>query len=258
MKYFDLLKPNIDAFGVITQSATNSWDGGDTIQREGMYLFAMQCHQIAGRASWQDWQDAKARYNNIIGRLDCHQGWSLRRHPDITKWYSECNRMSRDQLTSNLVALGYANQPYLKKLMWKHMLRGMLFTTNTRQNAAVKGTPEYKWKLPDITFSSIWGAYIRGLEIHSLHILLPVFDLDLLVGSCIILYKTKKDPQFCDHLSHQMLLLQAERRLPTWTSKLAMWIYKKAQPQRALDTYFTVAKSAPAMNDIYREIWASE
>ena len=258
MKYFDLLKPNIDKFGVITQSAADSWDGGDTIQREGMYLCAMWYHLQAGRVSQQDWLDAVNRYDYIIKQLNVSNGWSLRRHPDSSMWYYEPNCMSRDQLTSNLAALGYGNQDVLLQLLLKHMIRAMFFTTNTRNNGAYPGTPAYAWKLPDITFSSIWGAYIRGLNWKLLWPLLPLFDLELVVDSCIILYKVKQDPTFCDHLSQQMLLLQSQERMPTWISRLAMWIYKKAGPQQALDQYFTVAKCAPAMNEVYREIWASK
>lgn len=256
-KYFDLLKPNIDAFGVITQNAHNNWDGGDTTQREGMFICAMWMHYQAGRISAQDWVNAQGRYLNVMNRLQYHAGWSLRRHPDITKWYGDTNRMSRDQLTSNLAGLGYAYPDLLKSLLKKHALRAMLFTTNTRMNAALKGTPEYKWKLPDITFSSIWGAYIRGLNWKLLWPLLPIFDLELLVGSLIMVYKTKYVPTFNDHLSHQMLLLQSEYRMPSPTSKLAMWIYKKwCKPQAALDAYFRPEMDGPLLNDIYREIWA--
>lgn len=269
MKYFDLIKPNIDSFGVITQSASNNWDGGDTAQREGMFLCGIFYLQKGGHCSWQDWDDARTRYNNVIGRLNYSKGWSLRRHPDTTKWYGDVDRMSRDQLTSNIVALGFANKVFLRQMLVQHIKRALLFTTNTRKNFQyktleehlAKSTPDvkwdYKWKLPDITFSSIWAAYIRGLDMNLLSFLLPLLDLELLIGSLITLYKTKKDPQFCDHLSHQMLILQAHHKMPSFVSKLAMWVYKKANPQRALDLYFTDAKSAPHLNEVYREIWAS-
>jgi len=256
-KYFEMIKSNIDSFGVIAQNAQQNWDGGDTIQREGMFLCAMWYHRQANRITDVQWVEMWVRYGQIVDKLNANN-WALRRHPDSSKWYYETNRMSRDQLTSNLCALGYCRPYMLKSLLWKHMWRALLFTTNTRQNAALPGTPEYKWKLPDITFSSIWGSYIRGLDWKALWFLLPLCDMELLVNSAIIWYKVKKDPTFCDHLSQQMLLLQASHRMPTWVSRLAMWVYKKVDPQRALDLYFEPAKCGPAINEVYREIWASE
>src|SRR5574337_1104454 len=131
-KYFDMLNGNIDSFGVITQNANDSWDGGDTTQREGMFLCAMKYHYDAGRIGYQDWSDMANRYRNVIARLDYDAAWSLRRHPDLTKWYGDPDRMSRDQLTSNLCALGYCDKKELRWLLFRHAMRAMLFTTNTR------------------------------------------------------------------------------------------------------------------------------
>lgn len=273
MKYFDLLKPNIDSFGVITQNANDSWDGGDTIQREGMFLFAMAIHLKAGRITPQDYIAMVDRYRSIISKLN-DNGWSLRRHPDPTKWYHDTNRMSRDQWVPNIVSLGIVNRGLLWKMAFEHLLRFGLFTTNTRENGAIQdnnppmslwqrikyavglynpGVPTYAWKLPDITDPSIWGAIIRGLDLKILWPLLLLSDLVLLGGALMMRYGNPSD----DQNTYQMLILQSHFCMSTPISKLAMWIYKKTNPMNALNAYFAPANDGPAMNKIYEEIWAS-
>lgn len=273
-----MIAANIDVYDVITQNAKEDWDGGDTIQREGMLQCAMWYHRQAGRLSQIEWEWMHVRYLSVIDKLNYSNGWSLRRHPNTAKWYGDADRMSRDQLTSNICALGFSDQATLKQLIVKHLLRLGLFTTNTHENGAVKGDgsltwsqriqyifglytsagPIYSWKLPDITDPSIWGAYVRGMNWKLLWPMLWLSDLVLLVTSLTTIYKTKQDPTFCDHLSFQMLMLQAHYQMPTWISKLAMWAYRKySSPQAALDLYFDPSKNGPALNEVYREIWAS-
>jgi hypothetical protein len=274
-KYFDMLSGNIDSFGVITQNAADNWDGGDTTQREGMFLCAMWYHLQDKRATDVQWVEMWVRYGQIIDKLN-DDNWSLRRHPDPSKWYNDTNRMSRDQLVPNLCALGYCRPYMLKSMIWKHMLRGLLFTTNTRENGATLADAEpidfwqriqyffgwrpgyyvWAWSLPDITDPSIFGAYVRGLEWTALWPTLWLSDWILVVDALITLYKTKQGTVTDDQLTQQMLLLQSAYRMPTWVSKLAMWIYKKCNPQQSLDQYFAPANDGPAMNEIYREIWA--
>jgi hypothetical protein len=279
MKYFDLLKPNIDSFGVITQNANDSWDGGDTVQREGMFMCAMWYHYQAGRITIEDYAEMLSRYLAIIQKLNYDNGHSLRRHPDQSKWYYGTEVMSRDQLTPNLIALGYGAPYILKQFLLKHMLRGMLFTTNSRENGAVvgnnptmtrmqkikyalglydPGVPCFDWKLPDITDPSIWGAYVRGLNYKLLYPTLLLSDWILVIGALGTYYQTKKGTVTNDQNTQQMLLLQSRHAMPTLVSRLAMWIYKKTNPMNALNGYFSPAGDGPAMNQIYAEIWSDQ
>lgn len=279
MKYFNLLKPNIDSFGVIAQNANDSWDGGDTIQREGMFMCAMHMHWKAGRITIEEYTDMLSRYLAIIQKLNYDNGHSLRRHPDQSKWYYGTEVMSRDQLVPNLAALGYASPQILKQLLEKHALRGMLFTTNCRENGAVAsnaptmtrwqkikfaiglydpGIPCFYWKLPDITDPSIWGAYVRGLDWKVLWPTLLLSDWILVIGALGTYYQTKKGTVTSDQNTQQMLLLQSNYVMSTPVSKLAMWIYKKTNPMNALNNYFAPAGDGPVMNQIYAEIWADQ
>jgi hypothetical protein len=276
-KYFDMLQGNIDSFGVITQNAKDSWDGGDTTQREGMFAVAILIHFLAGRISLQDYAAMIDRYRFIINNLN-DDGWSLRRHPDPTKWYHDTNRMSRDQWVPNIIALGALNRRLLRKMTLQHLRRGGLFTTNTRENGAIRsnnssmslwqklkysvglynpGVPCYAWKLPDITDPSIWGALVRGLNIRLLWPLLLLTDWILVIGAVGTYYQTKSGTVTDDQNTQQMLLLQSHYAMPTPVAKLAMWIYKKTNPQTALDAYFAPENNGPRMDDVYREIWAS-
>jgi hypothetical protein len=213
------------------------------------------------------------RYCSIVNNLN-DNGWSLRRHPDATKWYHDTNRMSRDQWVPNIVSLGIVERSLLWKMALKHMLRLGLLTTNTRENGAVRdnnpsmslwqrmkyavglynpGIPTYAWKLPDITDPSIWGAIIRGLNLKILWPLLLLSDLILVGNALMMLYGSPTD----DQNTYQMLLLQSNYILSTPVSKLALWIYKKTNPISALNAYFAPANNGPAMNQVYQEIWAS-
>jgi hypothetical protein len=277
MKYFDILKPNIDSFGVITQNANDSWDGGDTSQREGMYMLAMDIHFLAGRITTREFADTVNRYDGIVDQLNFDNGWSLRRHPDPSKWYHDPNRMSRDQLVPNIVCIGAHNRSLLVKMILKNYLRLGLFSTNTRENGSYKtdnppmglwqkiqyavglynpGIPSYAWKLPDIMDPSIWGAYIRGLNWKVLWPVLLVTDLMLLGGALLTYYKTKKGTASNDQNTQQMLLLQSHFIMTTPASWLAMRIYKRTNPMGALNSYFAPSTNGPAMNLIYEEIWA--
>ena len=278
-KYFDLMQPNIDSFGVIAQGPGDNRDGGDTTQREGMFMCAMQYHLKAGRIAQADFDQMAARYKGIIDNLTYGFGWSLRRHPDKNKWYYESNCMSRDQMTPNLVALGFCHKMLLFKMLICNAARGMLFTTNTRQNGAYPkdqptmslwqrikfavglydpGISCYYWKLPDFTDFSIWGLYIRGLNLFPLWPLLVLLDIEMALSATFTWYNTKKGTASNDQLTEQMILLQANYRLPTPVSKLAMWIYKKTNPMNSLNAYFAPAGNGPALNQVYQEIWSDQ
>jgi hypothetical protein len=256
-RFYSLIQNFIDSFGVITQK---DGDGGDSLQREGMFAFSEYMHYHLGKIDQNQLQSSTDRYTKILKTLEVSWG-NFRRHPDTSKWYGQSDRMSRDQLTSNIVAMGVVNQKMLLKTLIGHLLkRCLLFTTNTRGNFVMPGDSGYRWKLPDITGPSIWGAYLRGFYKYLYPIypivygLLTILDLENVINSYIILYKVKKDPTFSDHLSHQMLLNQAYLIYKTPTIMWAHKVYAWCNPERALDQYFDPSTGAEPMNDIYRDI----
>jgi len=265
MKFFNLIKPSIDEFGLIAQL---NGDGGDTFQREGMFMFGAWCLFELYQMDLEEYEFIKARYRYVCEQLMCNNS-NYKRHVDQTKWYGHCDRMSRDQCVPNIISWGAIKScSRLKRRLFDffcgHLKRGLLFTTNTRKN----GLLETKWKLPDITFIGFWAYYIRGFNLWFLYPLLCLFDLDLVINAIIKLYYGK-DPNNTDDLNFIISLIYAQKRLPTFMSKLAKMIYKKRPlakkhldynedfgPQSALNAYFRGggANEGPRLNEIYKPI----
>lgn len=211
----------IDRWGLLDK--TQYADGGDTCQREGMYfsLKGMQFKNIdiVERVGLLD------RYIDVMDKLHVAPGVFIRHmRPlnDVDAW----DRMSRDQLQSMIIAAGYWSKVELKKILKGHLLRGLLFTTNTRRNGVTRYTHgrvveeelrDYGWKLPDLTFFEIWGNFIRSFNAWYLWPLLVFLDLELLLGSI----KWRYFPKHNIAMNQALSVMQAMDRLPTPLSYLA-------------------------------------
>lgn len=218
------LAPFIDRFGVITQSQNNGADGGDSLNRSCAFILS-QKYQYETVEPWMHMLPAFY-----------HPTWKglLRRHPDESKWYGSWNRASRDQTIPYIILLGETKQYGL--LAWyffMHMLRGLLFTTNTRRNFQypmleehlAKSTPDvkwdYSWKVPDLTALEFWALYIRALPKPLRILLYPVLtilDIETFIGALVKRFITPKDD---DIIVHTLVLINAERRTPTLFSRWA-------------------------------------
>lgn len=171
----------------------------------------------------------------------------LVRHPDPTKWYSNPNTTSRDQLRAAIVALSVGNvAPHtLGRVFRRHLKRGLLFAWNTRINGSYptleeynKNNPQkpwdgYKWKLPDLTLFKVWASYIRGFRCKPLYPLLYLFDLESLVGAVTNKYSSNADQ--ANNLGEYLL---AKHSMDTFVMKLARRIAKPYLYKR-LEEYFT-------------------
>lgn len=263
-KYFDLIKPAIDSYGLIAQLPSNNRDGGDTAQREGMFgIFIAWLYKL-GKIDQVEYESLKKRYEDNLAKLECSWG-NLKRHVDTSMWYSFCDRMSRDQWISNIIAMGMLSlKKALLKMLIGHLKRALLFTTNTRHNWVYppehpKHTPDqdYSWKLPDITVLACWGAYIRGFRALPLYPLLLIFDLDILFNSCIWLWKFKYKPNDTDILNHLNMILQARTSMPTPISWIARKMLNVNKVQECLNGYFL--PDGPALHEIskdfLKDIW---
>jgi hypothetical protein len=273
LKYFPLIQPAIDSNGVITEGPTDNFDGGDTAQREGMFAFAAYVlHQLC-KMDDQELTFCKDRYAKVLSQLDDpnHKGL-LRRYPNLPFWGAYSDRLSRDQMTSNIVAMGCMNQNALKSFIWAHLkYRGLLFLTDSRINGAYPpGTPQYNastwyWKLPDLTILDFHGMYIRGLKAWPLYPLLLISDLAMPVNALIKVLSYGKTNTNNDDLSFLMELYQAQISMPTIWSKLAKWIYKfrpyPANPgnasnpaQACMNAYFNGTNPGPRLDLVYQEV----
>ncbi len=236
------LKDYIDSFGHMGKiwHKDGRESGGDSAQRWGMYHSGMKFlekYQIEVSSKYTDGPESYEV--GLCGLFDEKKGW--RRHPDEKAWYGDFDRMSRDQMIPNIVALGlHKCWSVLWITFWHHLIyRGLLLMTNTRRNGS---TPEnhgqpvwpqdplskkfnYDWKLPDFTLFEFWGLYIRALPkwigVFFYPILL-ISDLMTLGGGLIRNHNDDKDV-----LNHCIISVNATVNLPTpiiWlANKLTNW-----------------------------------
>lgn len=273
MKYFPLIQPAIDANGVITEGPLDNFDGGDTAQREGMFAFASYILNKLGKMDNDEFGFCSSRYAKVICLLnDPNHDGLIRRYPTLPFWGAYSNRLSRDQATSNIPAMGFLYRNLLTSFFWSHLkYRGLLFLTNTRANAAYPpGTPQYSaaayaWQLPDITVLDFHGMYIRGARALILYPWLLLTDIAIVVNSLIKVFSYGKTATNNDDLSHLMELYQSELSMPTPWSKLAKWIYKfRPYPsnggnatnpaQACMNAYFNGTNPGPRLDLVYQEI----
>ena len=137
-KYFDgplignFVEAGVDELG--RPIGPDGWvDGGDTCQRIGMYHLGWILAK-AWNIDLPDYPHAtKADLEKCLDLLECSNGF--KRHSDPDFWYSETDRMSRDQSIPVMAVMGADNMKgRLFKFFLRHLIRGLLFTTNTRRN----------------------------------------------------------------------------------------------------------------------------
>ena len=190
-----------DQYGLICTRTGNNYDGGDTLANEFTVLYAQVIsHQAV---------DCEKQVNLLrtAGR------WI--RHPDASKWYSNPECTSRDQLTP-LIAFLCVYKPgghLFRQLCAQLAKRGFLFAFNVRKNFqyptaelhAQRSTPDvvwnYKWKVPDVLGPDIWAMLARGAIVHAqsraiqilfsalLRPILWLGDLQLLGAAIVSQYK---------------------------------------------------------------------
>ena len=228
MKWFPIIQPELDPkFQLITQPPPG-YDGGDTAQREGSFALCIALLHDLDQCEGSELLDMADRYAKVLTLLNDpnHKGW-LRRWPDPSYWGGQSDRFSRDQAIPNVIAMGEMGQrKALKAFILNHLKRALLFSTNTRINAALPGTPAYAWKLPDLTVLGFWSLYIRAFRAWALYPLLLAFDLDFVVSAAIKVLIYGKDSTNNDDINLINCILQAEHAMPTPWSKLAKWIYR--------------------------------
>jgi len=208
------------------------------------------------------------------------------RHPDPDKWYSDLDRMSRDQLSPLLALLGLIGTKDSRKVLWQifkaHAKRLFLFSWNTRRNdptpenhgkarypddpgvkqltrkdkfiikyripflEITSGYHNYNWKLPDITFMETWATYIRGFRLYPLYPLLLLFDLENFLGS--VKYRMSGFKASDIQMNHVVLTDLATHIMPTPISLLSRYIYGKKYAIWALNRKWGGIENEPPVN----------
>ena len=199
---------------------TSEGDGGDTSFWMGHYYTALYLNHANMRAS------NRTEFDHVLKKLDVPgEPGNYRRHPDKAKWYSDPDRMSRDQMTALLIAMGfYKLNTRLKDALHRWLKRGMFMTNTRRNHATPNGTngKSYSWKLPDWS-PTFGGVFIRAFGNKYLYPLLFIYDLELLLSALKATFAASKSG---DDLNYLARTVQAREVLPTPISYLARLIYK--------------------------------
>lgn len=228
----------IDSYGLIVQDLNgySKGDAGDSAHKTSHLEIALNLMDESSHPSFQK-------------LVDVQKATPFVRHPDTSKWYSQTNRMSRDQSYPYIIALALAGRfKDLFHFFIRHALHGFLFTWNTYPNYVMPGEAGYKKKLPDLTLFEFFNIYIRGFRLFPLYPLLLLGDLEMLISCLIKRFDSDKD--VCNSLASVLL---AKEIMPTPLSYLARKILKPVA-QKKLDDYFREDWMEPPINEFYRPI----
>lgn len=190
-------KPWTDGYGLLGRLQTNTGkiDGGDSCHKTSHAEWLIRLN-----TDWSSLHPLNVLFSSTIPV----------RNPDPAMWYSNPNTTSRDQLKAFLLFLSIQKYPkILGRIFLQHLKYLCLFAFNTRRNwqyptleqhqaAQARGDIgqnvvwDYSWKVPDFCGPEMWAIYIRGFRCRILYPLLPVLDLETLIG-VIIKFFHKKD-----------------------------------------------------------------
>lgn len=265
---------SMDLYGIIGQQGyptehNGGIDGGDSINRMGHYHFLIEANKKIGN-DIAERENLPSRtycdYDEQLNLFECKNSkGNYRRHPEQTRFGIAyyCNGtydgvMSRDQsipLVISLIVMGMYKRLFLYFL--RHLMRGLLFTTNTRKNDVVLN----KKKLPDFTGPEFLGLYIRSNSITAilLYPLLCIFDLETLIGSLIRRYQTIE--QSDDVINHLAICIFQAQNYPTPISYMALKLNKYDDMLKKLKYYCGASeenkwRKIPFYVDLYEPLMA--
>lgn len=145
----------VDAYALIVQRDS---DGGDTLQREGMYAFGkwLRYNRSTNTAVVEDVPDKDRDPKQVMDRLEVKPGIYVR-HPDPKQWYSNPNTTSRDQLVPVFAyCAAHEDYPRLGRLFWASLKRGFF-----AQNTIRAGANQNERKVPDTLLGHL-SLFIRA------------------------------------------------------------------------------------------------
>jgi hypothetical protein len=264
----------IDDWGLLcVRTHLNTLDGGDTCANEFSRLYCLH-HERPQQITAEQLVDIETKLAMLCNRL----AERYLRHPDPAKWYSDTDRLSRDQLTPLLHFLALnVNSPAAKqhwnRLVKIHARRLFCFAWNTVRNFQyktledhlAKSTPDVtwnpKWKLPDFCGPSIWTVYIRGalnrLPRGSAHLifllilpLLTLLDLESAVSSIQRRFDGETDQRNTAISTHF-----AARFWPTPVSLLAKLIYGTKAPRAAFKAWWADKPGEPPLHTYFNNLY---
>lgn len=259
--YYEMVQPYRDRFGLITQK-DESMDGGDAAHRTGIFYYGLY---LRFEKNKDELKNIKTRFLHDLKKLRKGPGRYVR-HPDSHKWYSNPNNFSRDQNTPLVIALGAFGETAEINANLGQVIESYSFYPNKLRNwtNAEKVLP---YDFRDVAPPSDWGMYIRALNETNYYHLLYFTDLQLLGNALTRMVISFYDPKdTSDDINYTLLLLQADRVMPTFISKLAKWIYTRFRTPIALQGapstingvdsawayYFEYDAVRPPLNKVYQ------
>jgi len=226
----------IDAYSVIVQK---DFDGGDTLQREGMYAFGKKLRYDSGDNKIYLAQPSSRRIASVdmLDTFEVQPGIYVR-HPDPAMWYSNPDTTSRDQLLPVIAyCAAYEDYPRLWRLFKATATRGFF-----AQNTLRIGENENDHKLPDPMFLNI-AQFIRAGSWWTapLYPLLVIFDAYELAGTLLSalplhfkddhLIPRMKNANDVDDNNIVIQHLMAAVYKPTPLSELNRYLYSVLRPE---------------------------
>jgi len=256
------MRPYFDGLGLPVQKGTDD-PGGDTFQRIGFLEFGLRLRNYLKLSNEKYYcKRMYTSYELLMCLMDEGRG-NYVRHPDIDKWYSNSNVMSRDQATPNVIVWGFTGS---MSRLWEffkwHVIR-LGFMTNTRRNGQypteelhnekypderLKAKWDYSWKLPDACGPEFFGLYIRGFRFWALYPVLLFTDLETVINS--ILRRCNKNT---DVLNHVAICLYGKYIMPTPWSWLANKINSSKDLNGKMAQYFS-GEDPPYLAEMYADL----
>lgn len=214
----------IDNENLIVQS---DGDTGDTLRVEGSYQLAIRL-RARSKIEVDSWPKAShLDYMESIAKMQIEPGIFVRHPHPNQEWHKDPSETSRDQMTPNICAMGYAQcEASLKE-----------FTKQMRKRWFVK------FQNKDIASPQDWGSMIRSWwEIDGLGYftyakvallsipILALGDSQMIFSVLVRLWQARDPDNVGDDWNLLALILQAQHTMPTPMSWLARKLYKWFRP----------------------------
>lgn len=220
-----------------TEGEDGQFDGGDTAAIIGTLMALGDPSDIA---------------KGFPSRLSLMRAMLIRdrgpvRHPDESKWYGQPDRFSRDQLIPLLCS--YVASPGFeqRKLFYFHEKNNFLRAWNTKKN----GVMDAPLKTPDITGPEVWALWARVNQgPWWLKVLLPLLDIETLVGSILWRFKRKSN-RVCRN--HMLVCIVGMKRYPTIVMRLAYHLNDWPDLCDRWDAHCRAVKEYPTA-DLFRQV----
>lgn len=244
MSIYEDLEPWRDEKRFIVQNKKYGGDAGDTANRHGMML------TFVGACAHTDYENNQYNWAEEF----IHESGQVIRHPyGKQEWTRELNRSSRDQnipwiagltIHRNAEVFGVKLVERLRRIASAVMKNGSRFH-NYLHNGSNRAK---RWWEVDVAGPEIWALFIRGLDIKPLKWLLPILDLETLVGTLI--WNRRGGSPNNDIPQHLAVLRASNEVSPSITSRLALkWLNKDLAALKCKEYYDFEGHSLEPLKD---------